>query len=334
MFSLGKYNFEKPLLLAPMEDVTNIAFRKLCKEFGADIVYTEFINSEGIYRKNQKTLNKGLITEEERPVGIQLYGNNLTSMVESAKIIEEFNPDVIDINAGCWVRKVANRGAGAGLLKDPPYLQKLVGDVVKAVSLPVTVKTRLGWDAENIKIVEIAKRLEDVGVKALTIHCRTRAQGHSGEPDWEWINLVKKEVNIPVILNGGVMTPMDVITAFNQTAADGVMIARGAIGNPWIFLQAKELLRYGKIKTEIDVEFRIKTILKHLRYEIDLRKNEFAVIPFRKFYSGYLKGLHGSARIRQRLMQFKEYKPIEEALLTYLSELKKREKANSRGEDE
>ncbi len=323
MFTIGKYKFEKPLLLAPMEDVTNMAFRMLCKEFGADIVYTEFINSEGVKRKDKRTLNKGLISEKERPVGIQLYGNNLGSMVESAKIIEEFQPDIIDINAGCWVRKVANRGAGAGLLKDPPYLQKLVGDVVKAVGLPVTVKTRIGWDAESIHIVEIAKRLEDVGVKALTVHCRTRAQGHSGEPQWDWINKVKESVKIPVILNGGVLTPQDALNAFNQTGADGVMIARGAIGNPWIFKQARELIETGGIKTKVTPEFRIQTILKHLKMEIEARGNEFATIPFRKFYSGYLKGLRGNAKVRQTLMRFKEYKPIEETLLSYLDELKK-----------
>ncbi len=325
MFKIGKYVFEKPLLLAPMEDVTNMAFRKLCKEFGADVVYTEFINSEGIRRKNKKTLKKGLISEEERPVGIQLYGSGLDSMVASAKIIEEFNPDIIDINAGCWVRKIANRGSGAGLLKDPPYLQKLVGEVVKAVELPVTVKTRIGWDADSIFIVEIARRLEDVGVSALTIHCRTRAQGHSGEPQWEWINKVKEAVSIPVILNGGVMSAFDVVKAFENTNADGVMIARGAIGNPWIFRQAKELIEFGEIRTEFDLDFRIKTILKHLKMEIDLFGSEFAVVPFRKYYSGYLKGLYGSAKIREKLMKLKEYKPIEELLLNYLEELKNRD---------
>ena len=323
---IGNIEIENGVLLAPMEDVTNIAYRKLCKEFGADIVYTEFVNSDGLSRKNEKTIRKSYITEEERPVGIQIYGGNLEPMVESAKMIEEFKPDIIDINAGCWVKKVAGRGAGAGLLKDPPYLQKLVGEVVKAVNTPVTVKTRIGWDSDSILIVEVAKRLEDVGIKALTVHCRTRQQGHSGEADWSWIEKIKKEVSIPVILNGGIMTAEDGLRAFRETPADAIMVARGAIGYPWIFREVKELLKYGKIVTELTPRERIFTALKHLRYEIEIAQEEkYAVVPFRKFYTGYLKGLYGSSKVRQELMQYVEYKPVEETLLKYLEFLEKRE---------
>ena len=187
MFKVGKINIDKALLLAPMEDVTSIPFRKLCKEMGADVVYTEFVNSDGLYRANKKTKKKLIITEEERPVGIQIYGGNLEPMIETASIAEGNNPDIIDINAGCWIKKVANRGAGAGLLKDPPYLQRMVEEIVKTINIPVTVKTRIGWDAESIMITEVAKRLEDAGVQALTIHCRTKYQGHSGSPDWTCI---------------------------------------------------------------------------------------------------------------------------------------------------
>ncbi len=322
---IGKIEIENGVLLAPMEDVTNIAFRKLCKEFGADIVYTEFVNSDGLSRKNEKTIRKSFITEDERPVGIQIYGGNLEPMVESAKMLEEFNPDIIDINAGCWVRKVAGKGAGAGLLKDPPYLQRLVGEVVKAVKIPVTVKTRIGWDSDSILIVEVAKRLEDVGVQALTVHCRTRQQGHSGEPDWSWIEKIKKEINIPVILNGGIMEAQDGLRAFNETPADAIMVARGAIGYPWIFREIKELLNYGEMKTKLTPKERILTALKHLKYEIEIATEEkYAVIPFRKFYTGYLKGLYNSSKVRQELMQYDEYEHVEETLLRYLDFLENR----------
>ena len=226
MFEVGNIKIEKAVLLAPMEDVTAVPFRKLCKELGADIVYTEFVNSDGLIRANQKTKKKLEITEEERPVGIQIYGGNLEPMIEAAKIAEQENPDIIDINAGCWVKKVAHRGAGAGLLKDPPYLQQMVGEIVKATNLPVTVKTRIGWDDNSILILDVAKRLEDVGIKALTVHCRTRCQGHSGEADWSWIPKIKEVVKIPIIVNGGIFTAHDAKRAFDETGADGVMVAR------------------------------------------------------------------------------------------------------------
>ena len=240
MFNVGDINIDKAVLLAPMEDVTGIAFRKLCKELGADVVYTEFVNSDGLVRFNVKTKLKLEITEAEKPVGIQIYGGIVESMVEAAKIAEEENPDIIDINAGCWVKKVANRGAGAGLLKDPVIMQKMTAEIVKAVNKPVTVKTRIGWDDNSIMILEIAKRIEDAGAKAVTIHCRTRQNGHSGDPDWSWIPKIKGVVSIPVALNGGVFTAEDAKRAFDETGADAVMIARGAIGHPWIFRETKE----------------------------------------------------------------------------------------------
>ncbi|MCZ7601298.1 MAG: tRNA dihydrouridine synthase DusB [Ignavibacteriales bacterium] len=323
MWKIGNSEIKNALLLAPMEDVTNIGFRKLCKEFGADVVYTEFVNSDGLIRKNEKTHKKLRISDEERLVGIQIYGGNLEPMIEAAKIAEVENPDIIDINAGCWVKKVAGRGAGAGLLKDPPYMQKMVDEIVKAVNIPVTVKTRIGWDQDSIMILEIAKRLEDVGAAALTIHCRTRQQGHKGDPDWSWIPKIKEVVNIPVAVNGGIMTPEDAKLAFEQTGADAVMIARGAIGNPWIFSQTKELIENGKLPSEPSLEDKIKVTLQHLRYEIARADNErWAVIPFRKFYSGYLKGFHHVSKIRQEIMKYESYEPIEELLLTYLEEIK------------
>jgi tRNA-dihydrouridine synthase B len=322
MFKIDKIEFEKPLLLAPMEDVTGLGFRKLCKELGADIVYTEFVNSDGLIRNNKKTAKKMEIVDEERPVGIQIYGADIDSMVEAARMAEKLNPDVIDINAGCWVKKVVKRGAGSGLLKDPDYMQAMVRAIVDAVEIPVTVKTRIGGDADSIMICEIAKRLEDVGARQLTIHCRHSRQGHSGEPDWSYIPKIKDVVDIPVVLNGGVFTAEDTKRAFEETGADGVMIARGAINHPWIFKESKHLLATGELMPELTPNERIKTALKHLKYEIEYKDEERqAVIPFRKYYSGYLKGLYGSSKVRQELMKYIEYAPIEEILLNYLEKL-------------
>lgn len=323
MFKVGNINIDKALLLAPMEDVTDIGFRKLCKELGADVVYTEFVNSDGLIRNNKKTEKKLEITDEERPVGIQIYGQDIPAMVEAAKIAEKKNPDIIDINAGCWVKKVSNRGAGAGLLKDPDYMARMVEAIVNSVKLPVTVKTRIGWDSSSIVILRVAKMIEDAGAQALTIHCRTKAQGHDGEADWTWIPKIKEIVSIPVVLNGGVFTAEDALRAFNETHADAVMIARGAIYHPWIFREAKILLSGEKYET-VSANERIHTALKHLRYEISIKDEpRFAIIPFRKYYSGYLKGLHNSSKIRQELMKLLDYNSIEKLLLSYLEELHK-----------
>ncbi|MFO7525973.1 MAG: tRNA dihydrouridine synthase DusB [Ignavibacteriaceae bacterium] len=323
MLKIGKIEIEKAILLAPMEDVTDISFRLVCRELGADLVYTEFVNSEGLVRANERTHNKLKIIEDERPVGIQIYGSNIDSMVGAARIAEAENPDLIDINAGCWVKNVVGCGAGSALLKDLPYLQKMVKAVVDSVSLPVTVKTRIGWDNTSIKIVEAAKMLEDVGIKALTVHCRTRQMGHKGDADWSWINKVKEAVSIPVILNGNILSAYDVQRAFNETNADAVMIARGAIGNPWIFKEAKELLTTGLVSEEISDEIKIKTCLRHLELAIGIKGERRAVIEHRKFYSGYLKGMHRASKIRMELMLHSDYESIKNALLSYLEELKK-----------
>jgi tRNA-dihydrouridine synthase B len=321
MFNVDKINIEKAVLLAPMEDVTDISFRLICREFGADIVYTEFVNSEGLIRSSDRTHQKLKIIEEERPVGIQIYGGNIESMVGAARIAEEEQPDLIDINAGCWVKNVVGLGAGASLLKDPSYMQKLVKEVVDSVTLPVTVKTRLGWDSNSIYILDIAKRMEDAGAKALTIHCRTRAMGHKGDADWSWVPRIKKVVKIPVVLNGNVLSAHDVKLAFDETGADAVMIARGAIGNPWIFQEAKELLTQGYISLIVDEKMRIKTCLRHLEIAIKVKGERRAVIEHRKFYSGYLKGLFNASHVRQELMTKTDYPSVEEILLKYLEKL-------------
>ncbi len=323
MFKIGKINIDKAILLAPMEDVTDVSFRLICRELGADVVYTEFVNSEGLVRESEKTHKKLEIVDEERPVGIQIYGANIESMVGGARIAEVENPDLIDINAGCWVKNVVGHGAGSALLKDPPYMQKMVKEIVNSVSLPVSVKTRLGWDDNNIQILEVARRLEDVGVQALTVHCRTRKMGHKGEAYWDWIPRIKEVVSIPVVLNGNVLSAYDVKKAFDETGADGVMIARGAIGNPWIFKESKELLQNGFISSTITEETKINTSLQHLKLAIKVKGERRAVIEHRKFYTGYLKGLHNVSKVRQALMQETKYNPVEKILLTYLDELLK-----------
>ena len=320
MFKIGKHIFHRPLLLAPMEDVTDISFRLLCAEMGADIVYTEFVNSDGMTRGCKRALKKMRLLPEERPAGIQIYGQSIKSMVEAAKIAAEFSPDILDINAGCWVKKVSGRGAGSGLLKDPAYMQEMVKAVVDAVreyNLPVTVKTRLGWDKESIVIEEVAKRIEDVGAVALTLHCRTRSQGHSGEADWSYIDKVKADVDIPVILNGDVMTSEDVIKAYRETKADGVMIARGAIGSPWVFREAKELLEQNKIATENTITDRVNICIRHFRRHVKY-KGEKAIPAFRKFYAGYFKSIPGNNKLRQKLYLLKELQAIEDTLKDFV----------------
>lgn len=321
MFKVGKLEFNNALLLAPMEEVTDISYRIICKRFGADIVYTEFINTEGLRRNNPKTHKKMALLDEERPVAIQIYGGNPESMIEGAKIAESENPEFIDINAGCWVKNVVGHGAGAGLLKDPCGMQTMVGNVVKAVSLPVTVKTRIGWDENSVNILEVAKRLEDVGVAALTVHCRPRSQGHRGEPDWSWIPKVKEVVSMPVAVNGGVFSAADCKRAFDETGADAVMIARGAIGMPWIFAECKELLTHGEIKTIVSYDLRIKACLNHLALAVELKGERRGVLEHRKFYSGYLKGLRNVSQIRAKLMTLYTLQEVTDVLLQFLEEL-------------
>lgn len=305
MTILEKLGAQKGLLLAPMEDVTDVSFRQVCKEFGADLVYTEFINADGLVRskKPTKSRNKMIIREEERPIGIQIYGGNLDTMQQAASIVETQEPDLIDINAGCWVKKVAGRGAGAGLLRDIPYMVHMAKTIVDQVSLPVTLKTRIGWDLDSIQIVELGKMLEDVGIQALTIHCRTRQMGHSGDPLWEWIPRVREAVSIPVILNGGVMTPEDAKRAFDETGCDAVMIARGAIANPWIFRETKEYLRTGTLPEPPSFRERIDTALRHLRLAVHIKGERRAVLEMRKHYIAYLKYVPNSRQMRNILMK-------------------------------
>ncbi|WP_298365597.1 tRNA dihydrouridine synthase DusB [uncultured Lutibacter sp.] len=283
-----------PLLLAPMEDVSDPPFRALCKEQGADVVYTEFISSEGLIRNASKSRKKLDIYEKERPVGIQIFGANLESMLRTVEIVEQSKPDIIDINFGCPVKKVVSKGAGAGILKDIDLMVSLTDAMVKHTNLPITVKTRLGWDTDSIKIVEVAERLQDVGCAAISIHGRTRAQMYKGEADWAPIAKVKNNsrMHIPVFGNGDVNTPERAVEMRDNYGLDGAMIGRASIGNPWFFKQVKHFIETGEHLPEITIADRVEMAKRHLQMEIDWKESEIVgVMETRRHYTNYFKGI-------------------------------------------
>lgn len=261
----------RPLLLAPMEDVTDIGFRLLCKRYGASMVYTEFVSAEALVRSIRSTMSKLTICDEERPVGIQIYGRDKDAMVEAARIVERAKPDVIDLNFGCPVKKVAGKGAGAGMLRNVPLMLEITREVVKAVNTPVTVKTRLGWDAENIIIEDLAEQLQDCGIQALTIHGRTRSQMYTGEADWSWIGKVKANprLHIPVIGNGDIASPKQAKEAFEQYGVDAVMIGRATFGRPWIFKEINDSLQGLQPDPSLDVRAKISILEEQLHINIE-----------------------------------------------------------------
>jgi len=311
---IGDLNIEKGIFLAPMEDVSDYPFRMVCRKLGADVVYSEFISSEALIREAAKAFQKMAIRPEEHPIGIQIYGNRVGAMIRAAQLAEEKKPDFIDINFGCPVKKVALKGAGAGLLRDIPLLIQICKEVVKHTSIPVTAKTRLGWDADSIVITEVAKQMEAVGIEAITLHARTRSQGFKGEADWTWIQKVKQTVKIPVIGNGDVTRPEQVKEMFDETGCDAVMIGRGAIHNPWIFRQAKTFLNSGSSGPEVSLEERIQVLKEHLRFSADYKGEPRGIYEMRKHFSGYLKGLPNISKFRLELMQFTSLDPIHEKL--------------------
>ena len=310
---IGKIDIDKPLCLAPMEDVTEMPFRVICKRLGADIVYTEFTSSEGIIREIPRIMEKIEICEEERPVSIQIFGGRPDAMAGAAQVIEGLKPDFIDVNCGCWVKNHVARNEGAGLLRDIPLFESIVKATVKGTQLPVTVKTRLGWDESSIVITDVAKMVEQAGAKALTLHCRTRSQAHSGFADWSWLEKIKKVISIPLIGNGDITTVEDVKAMFD-TGCDGVMIGRGAIANPWLFKQAKHYMKTGEHLPEPTVEEKIAMCIEHLKLNVEHKGEKYGVITFRKHYVGYLKGLPNITPVRTELMQYTELDPIIDCL--------------------
>lgn len=296
---------DNPLLLAPMEDVTDLSFRRLCKEFGADLMYTEFVSSDALVRNVEKTLRKMTIDDAERPVGIQIYGNQIEPMVEAAKIAEEAGPELIDINFGCPVKKIANRGAGAGMLKDIPSMVKMTSEIVKAVKLPVTVKTRLGWDEESKHIIEIAEQLQDTGISAITIHGRTRAQMYTGEADWSLIGAVKNNprMKIPVIGNGDITSARKAKEYLNRYGVDALMIGRASIGRPWIFKEIRHFLETGSELPPLSVEDHVRWVKRQVQQSIDWLDERRGILHSRRHLAVTFKGLPHFRPLKIKILQ-------------------------------
>ena len=307
---------EFPILLAPMEDVSDPPFRKLCKRGGADLMFTEFISSEGLIRNAQKSVQKLDIFEFERPIGIQIFGNNIPSMKEATKIASSVNPDIIDINYGCPVKKVTCKGGGAAILQDIPKMVKMTSEIVKSTNLPVTVKTRLGWDENSKHIVEVSERLQDVGIKAISIHGRTRKQMYKGEACWELIRDVKNNprMHIPVFGNGDVTCPKTAKEKKERYHVDGIMVGRGAIGNPWVFKQIKHYLQYGKKMNEPGIIEKANMALEHLKLSIKWKGEKLGVLEMRRHYSNYFRGIPKIKNYRSQLVETNEYSEIEKII--------------------
>jgi tRNA-dihydrouridine synthase B len=306
MVKIGNLDLgEFPLLLAPMEDISDPPFRAVCKQNGVDMMYTEFISSDALIRNADKSIQKLDIYVEERPIGIQIFGDKVDAMREAAKIADAANPELVDINYGCPVKKVACKGAGAGLLQDLPKMQQITAEIVKACNRPVTVKTRLGWDEDTKNILEAAKRLQDVGIAALTIHGRTRAQMYKGEADWRLIAEVKnmQDIHIPIFGNGDIDSPQKALEYRNRYGVDGIMIGRAAIGYPWIFNEVKHFFKTGEILPKPTIEQRIEVVKNHLAFAVRWKGERVAVFEMRSHYTNYFKGIDGIKPFRQKLVE-------------------------------
>lgn len=309
---------EFPLLLAPMEDVSDPPFRAVCKELGADLMYTEFISSEGLIRDAIKSRVKLDIFDYERPIGIQIFGGDEEAMSLSAKIVESTQPDLLDINFGCPVKKVVCKGAGAGILKDIPKMVKLTKAVVDSTHLPVTVKTRLGWDEDSKNIEEVALRLQDVGIKALSIHGRTRTQMYKGVADWTLIKKVKNNPNIeiPIFGNGDIDSPQKALEYKNTYDVDGIMIGRAAIGNPWIFNEIKHYVKTGETLPPPTIADKINVCKKHLQMSIEWKGEKLGILEMRRHYAAYLKGISHVKEHKMKIVTSHDFNEISDTLDT------------------
>jgi tRNA-dihydrouridine synthase B len=317
MIKIGKIALpDFPLLLAPMEDVSDPPFRAVCKEHGADLMFTEFISSEGLIRDAIKSRQKLDIFDEERPVGIQIFGGDEEAMAISARIVDTVNPDLLDINFGCPVKKVVTKGAGAAVLKDLDLMVRLTSAVVKSTSLPVTVKTRLGWDHDSINIMDVAERLQDVGIAALSIHGRTRCQLYKGEADWTHIAEVKNNarISIPIFGNGDIDSPEKALEYKQKYGVDGVMIGRAAIGYPWIFREIKHFMATGEHLAPPTIAERIAVIKKHLYGSVSWKGPIAGINEMKRHYANYLHGLPGIKHFRNTLVMLKSVEEIDEVL--------------------
>lgn len=305
-----------PLILAPMEDVSDPPFRALCKKHGADLMYTEFISSEGLIRDAAKSVQKLDIYEYERPIGIQIFGYDIESMRQATRITEKTNPDIIDINYGCPVKKVAGKGAGAGILKDIPKMVEMTREIVKSTHLPVTVKTRLGWDEDTKYIVEVAERLQDVGIEAISIHGRTRKQMYKGEADWSLIADVKNNprMNIPVFGNGDINTPEKAVEYKNRYNVDGIMIGRASIGYPWIFDEIKHYIKTGEHLASPSINDRVEAAIQHLEMSVEWKGETLGVAEMKRHYTNYFKGIRDFKKTRMKLVTSFDIEEIRETL--------------------
>ena len=303
---------EQPLFLAPMEDVTDPSFRFICKEFGADMMYTEFISSDGLIRDGHKSVEKLNIYDYERPIGIQIYGHIIKSMVEAAKIAEAAGPELVDINFGCPVRKIAGRGAGSGMMRTPDLMVEMTRQIVNSVKLPVTVKTRLGYDDSMKNIVELAERLQDVGIQALTIHGRTRAQMYTGEADWTLIGEVKNNprIHIPIIGNGDVASPEKAKEMFDRYGVDAIMVGRATYGRPWIFKEIKHYLQTGELMLPPSVPERVEIAKHHLKKSVEIKGDRTGILEMRRHLSSYFKGLPNFKETRMKLVTLNDVEEL------------------------
>ena len=317
---IGNIKLDYPIALAPMEDISDTPFRRICKRLGADILYTEFTSSEALIRSVKSAFHKMTVRDDERPIGIQIIGSREDVMAQAARIAESAHPDFIDINCGCWVRKISMRGEGAGLLRDLKKMEAIIKAVVKATKLPVTVKTRLGWDEDNIVIVDVAKMAQDQGAQALTVHCRTKTQAYKGKADWTWLEKIRKATSLPLIGNGDIITPEDAKTIFNL-GCDGVMIGRAAISNPWLFNQVKYYLKTGVHLPEASLPDRINLCLEHLDLSIQFKGKKAGVVDFRKHYAGYLTGFPFVAKLRAALIALSDPDEIMRQLKDFAARL-------------